>query len=95
MKPDIDPVKTTFILPDLRGGGAQSVMLSLAGAIDQARFEPTLAVLGETTTFRDRVPDGIPLVSCGHERLRQINPLAGPALCAALNLTLLSQLWGI
>ena len=68
------PLSTAFIVPDLRGGGAQSVMLSLASAIDRARFEPSLVVLGETKTFQERIPGTVPLIIGGHARLRNSIP---------------------
>ena len=68
------PLKTLFILPDLRGGGAQSVMLSLSAAVDRERFEPSLVVLGETKTFQDRIPASVPLTTGNHSRLRNSIP---------------------
>ncbi len=62
--------KVVFALPDLAGGGAQSVMLNLAGALDQELFQTELLIAGRDMTFGDRVPEWITVESGGFAQLR-------------------------
>jgi glycosyltransferase involved in cell wall biosynthesis len=64
------PIPVAFVLPDLAGGGAQRVMLTLAGGLDRARFCPRLVVLGGSRTFAERVPPGIDPIIGSATRLR-------------------------
>jgi len=68
-RPDI-----LFVLPDLAGGGAQRVMLRLAGSLDRARFSPRLVVLGGAETLAGELPAGVPAERWGAPRLRSALP---------------------
>lgn len=51
-----DAVPVTFVLPDLGAGGAQRVMLRLAGGLDPARFAAHLIMIGQANDFAGDVP---------------------------------------
>lgn len=59
-----------FVMPDLGGGGAQRVMLTLAGGLDRNVFELHLAVLGPDRTLADCVPADVAIHEIGAVRLR-------------------------
>lgn len=94
-------VSTTFILPDLAGGGAQRVMLSISGAIDTSKITPSIIVIGNDNTLIDDVPshnqiingrakrlrDGLPWLI---RQIRQSKPDVIVSVMGYLNLTLLS-----
>lgn len=61
------PAPVVFLLPDLGGGGAQRVMLTLAAHLDPARFAPRLLVVGGACTLP--VPDGLAVERGGARRL--------------------------
>lgn len=63
-------IKVLFLLPDLAGGGAQRVMLTLASNLDRALFAPQLAVIGTVDTLRGDVPGDLPVVMGHAARLR-------------------------
>jgi len=62
--------KVAFVLPSFAGGGAERVMLKLANALDQNRFEASFIVLEETGPLRKDVAAHIPVHSLGHPRVR-------------------------
>jgi len=72
--------KVAFVLPSLAGGGAERVMLHLAGALDRGRFDPVLVLLNGEGELASAVPDDIPCITLGTDRLRH----ALSALTAAL-----------
>lgn len=96
------PLPTTFLLPDLGGGGAQRVMLSIAGGLDRTRFAPRLLVLGGAQTFAGDLPDGLD-VEIGRtrrvrdglpwmlRRLRAQPPAVVVSVMGYLNLALLAS----
>jgi glycosyltransferase involved in cell wall biosynthesis len=61
------PTPIVFLLPDLGGGGAQQVMLTLATHLDPARFAPRLLVVGGAATLA--VPPGLATERGGATRL--------------------------
>ena len=63
-----------FVLPGLAGGGAERVVLTLAGALDRDRFAPELVVINGAGPLAAAVPAGIPLHDLGRRRLRQAIP---------------------
>ena len=74
------PTRTVFVLPSFAGGGAERVVLNLAGALDRARFAPEVVVLDGRGPLAASVPSGIPVHNLHRPRLRQ----AMPALVGAL-----------
>jgi glycosyltransferase involved in cell wall biosynthesis len=60
-----------FLLPDLAGGGAQRVMLTLLRHLDRSRFTPRLMVLGTIDTLLDTVAADVPLDRANASRVRQ------------------------
>jgi glycosyltransferase involved in cell wall biosynthesis len=89
------------VLPDLGGGGAQRVMLTMAGGLLQSTLAPRLLVLGGAQTFAGDVPaelpieigtagrvrDGLPWL---FRRIRQLRPAVIVSVMGYLNLALLS-----
>lgn len=73
-------VRVAFVLPSFAGGGAERVMLALAGALDRTRFAPAIVALSGEGPLRAAVPPGIEVESLGRPRLRT----AMPALVSAL-----------
>ncbi|MGE3505367.1 MAG: glycosyltransferase [Alphaproteobacteria bacterium] len=69
-----------FVLPSFAGGGAERVVLNLAGALDRARFSSEIVVLDGSGPLTASVPSGIPVHDLQRPRLRQ----AMPALIATL-----------
>lgn len=94
------PIPIAFILPDLGGGGAQAVMLQIAGGLDPARFAAHLLVAGGSQAFAHQVPrhvriengaasrlrDGLPWLL---RRIRALRPHAAVSVMGYLNLALL------
>ena len=74
------PIKTVFVLPSFAGGGAERVVLNLAGALDRERFAAEIVVLDGRGPLSAFVPPGIPVHDLHRSRLRQ----AMPALIAIL-----------
>lgn len=94
-----DPHSIAFLLPDLGGGGAQKVMLTLAAHLDSSRFAPHLLIVGGAATLP--LPDGISadrgnaarLVSgipWFVRRLRRLQPAIVVSTLAYTNLALLA-----
>lgn len=74
------PIKTVFVLPSFAGGGAERVVLNLAGALENKRFAVEIVVLDGRGPLAAFVPSGIPVHDLHRPRLRQ----AMPALMTAL-----------
>lgn len=94
------PINVAIVLPDLAGGGAQRVMLTLAGGLDPARFRVHLVVLGGSQAFGGSIPPGIDTWIGTAPRLRSglpwlirtltaIRPAAIISVMGYLNLALL------
>ena len=67
-------VPVAFVLPDLEGGGAQHVMLLLAGALDPSRFSVEVVVVGRADTMASDLPSGMVVTRLGARRLRDGMP---------------------
>lgn len=65
------PIPIAFILPDLGGGGAQTVMLQIAGGLDRDLFAARLLVLGGAQAFATQVPAHIEVEYGGAARVRE------------------------
>ena len=61
--------RIVFVLPDLGGGGAQRVMLRLAGGLSPDRFERQIVSLGGDSHLASLCPEGVALE---HWRLRHL-----------------------
>ncbi|MGQ0671750.1 MAG: glycosyltransferase [Hyphomicrobium sp.] len=95
------PLPITFVLPDLGGGGAQKVMLTIAGGLDRTRFAPRVLVVGGSQAFAEHLPAGVP-AEIGRaprlrdglpwllRRLRAEPPSAVVSVMGYLNLSLLA-----
>lgn len=75
------PRRVAFVLPSFAAGGAERVLLTLAGALDRARFAPEIVVLDGAGPWRSLVPVGAPVADLGKKRIRS----ALPALVHALH----------
>lgn len=95
------PRRIAFVIPSFAGGGAERVMLALAGALDRARYSPEIVVLDGVGPWRDLVPAGLPVTDLEARRIRHaLRPLvrklrkSRPAIAmstiGALNLALLA-----
>jgi glycosyltransferase involved in cell wall biosynthesis len=93
--------RVAFVIPSFAGGGAERVMLALAGSLDRALFAPEIVVLDGVGPWRGLVPAGVPVADLGAPRIRRaIRPLVRllrerrPAIAVstigALNLALLA-----
>ena len=51
--------KVMFMIPHLKGGGAERVLIDLLGRLDQKKFEITLIVLQHQGVYLDQIPAGI------------------------------------
>ena len=96
------PLPVCFVLPDLAGGGAQRVILELAGGLDPSRFAVTLVVIGGSQTLADQVSPAVQVVRLGADRirhgipqlvrcLRRLEPAVIVSVMGYLNLTLLGS----
>ena len=93
------PHSIAFLLPDLGGGGAQKVMLTLASHLDRSRFAPHLLLVGGAST--QPLPDSV-AVDRGNatrlisgipwfvHRLRRLRPAVVVSTLAYTNLALLA-----
>lgn len=73
--------RITFVLPDFYAGGAQKVLLMLAGGLDRGRFAPSVVVLNGDGPWAALVPENIPVTDLKKSGLRT----ALPALRRVLN----------
>lgn len=64
-----------FVVPTLKGGGAERVVVTLLRNLDPTRFRMLLAVVDATdAVYRSDVPAGIEFVDLGSTRLRNALP---------------------
>lgn len=68
------PLPLVFILPSFAGGGAERVMLTLAGGLHRRGHRIGLLVLDGSGPLRDLVPPGLPLHDLREPRLRRALP---------------------
>lgn len=67
------PVKAVFILPNLLGGGAERVVLTLLRHFDYRVIQPTLILLKKTGVYWDELPSNLPVMAISEdgERIRK------------------------
>ena len=71
------PRRVAFVLPSFAGGGAERVLITLAGALDPAAFAPEIIVLDGAGPWRSLAPHRIPVTDLGRKRIRTaLLPLA-------------------
>ncbi|HJR74841.1 MAG TPA: glycosyltransferase [Luteimonas sp.] len=58
-EPERHPRRVSLVLPDLRHGGAQRVMLMLAGELSRFGYEIEMAVLEGGGALADQIPPGV------------------------------------
>jgi glycosyltransferase involved in cell wall biosynthesis len=75
-------IAVAFILPSFAGGGAERVVLQIAGALDKDRFRSSLITLDATGPLVDHLPDGLPLTDLARPRVRNALPALVRELCA-------------
>ena len=64
-----------FLIPTLRGGGAERVIVTLLRQLDSAKFRLTVAVVDmREAAYRDDVPDYVELIDLGFSRVRYALP---------------------
>ncbi len=59
-----------FVLPSLKGGGAERVSLSLLRGLTKAGHQVALLLLNEGGALRHQIPADVCVISLGHARLR-------------------------
>jgi len=59
------PVTVLFTIPNLEGGGAERVMVTLLQHLDRRRVTPHLALVSLTGVHLKRVPDDVPVTDLG------------------------------
>jgi glycosyltransferase involved in cell wall biosynthesis len=69
-------IRPLFILPNLGGGGAERVVLTLLRWLDTEKFDPTLLLLKKEGVYWSEVPEGLKIVYLSDEntRLRESFP---------------------
>jgi glycosyltransferase involved in cell wall biosynthesis len=96
--------RIAFILPHLRPGGAERVVINYLRALDRKRFEPFLFLARREGAFLDLVPQDVIVVDLGGARARRLPGRIAKALEAhridaaysatdAANLALLASRW--
>jgi glycosyltransferase involved in cell wall biosynthesis len=69
------PRSVLFLLPTLRGGGAERVIITLLQHLDRGRFRPTLAVVDMSdAVYRADVPADVELIDLHSSRVRYALP---------------------
>ena len=97
-------IRLAFVLPHLRAGGAERVVLNYLRALDRQRFEPFLILGRREGAFLDRVPADVTVVGLGGVRAHRLAPRIARELAAhridaaysatdAANLALLASRW--
>jgi len=62
--------KVAIVIPSLAGGGAERVMLQVAGGLDSSRFDVTLIALNGKGDLSGALPSSLHFVDLGTARLR-------------------------
>lgn len=75
-------IQVAFILPSFAGGGAERVMITVAGHLDRSRFAARLIVLDGSGPLSGLVPDHVPVSVLDRQRLRSALPALRRALVA-------------
>lgn len=97
-------IRLAFILPHLRPGGAERVVLNYLRALDRERFEPVLFLARRAGAFLELVPEDVAVIDLGGARARRLPGRIAKALDAhgidaaysatdAANLALLASRW--
>jgi len=66
--------RVLFLMPNLGGGGAERVIVTLLQYLDRARFEPHLALVEAVGPFLKEVPADVPLHDLKAKRVRHAFP---------------------
>ncbi len=77
------PQKVAFVIPDFYAGGAQRVLLTLAGGLSRDRYELLIIVLNGKGPWAEIVPKGIPVINLDRPRLLRALPALRRALARA------------
>lgn len=65
------PCSVLFLIPSLRGGGAERVLVTILAHLDRTRFRATLAVVNlRDATFLDELPSDLELIDLNCTRVR-------------------------
>lgn len=97
-------MRIAFLLPHLRPGGAERVVVNYARALDRERFAPVLLLGRKEGAFLDLVPADVEVVDLGGLRARRLPGRLAAELAAreidvayaatdAMNLALLASRW--
>jgi glycosyltransferase involved in cell wall biosynthesis len=97
-------IRLAFLLPHLRPGGAERVVVNYLRALDRSRFEPFLLLARAEGAFLELVPKDVTLVDLGGARARRLPGRIARALdqhridvaysaTDAANLALLASRW--
>lgn len=69
------PLKVLFVVPKLAGGGAERVVVTLLGALDRQRVQPSIAVMDHSQVAPGfAAPADVPVFELGTARLRHALP---------------------
>ncbi len=89
-----------FVLPNLAGGGAERVMITLLNHLDREKYNPHLVILNDDGPLKGMLTDDITLISCNERRallgifplfktIRALRPAAVVSTMAFLNVIVL------
>jgi glycosyltransferase involved in cell wall biosynthesis len=62
--------KILFIIPSMRGGGAERVMMTLLNHLDRSRFDPILALIKKEGPLLDKLPSDLPIIDLNARNAR-------------------------
>jgi glycosyltransferase involved in cell wall biosynthesis len=66
----IKKTKILFIVPSMRGGGAERVMMTLLNHLDRSRFDPILALIKKEGPLLDKLPSDLPIIDLNAQNAR-------------------------
>jgi glycosyltransferase involved in cell wall biosynthesis len=66
--------RVLFLMPNLGGGGAERVIVTLLRHLDRSRIEPHLALVKATGPYLKEVPADVPLYNLNAKRVRHALP---------------------
>ena len=73
--------RVLFLIPTLRGGGAERVIVTLLKYLDHSKFRLTLAVVDtRNAVFLDDLPDDVEFIDLGCRRVRYVLPKIVPLI---------------
>jgi len=73
-RPEGSRRRVLFVVPSLRAGGAERVVLNLVNNLDRVRFEPVLAMGRAAGQYFDQLAADVPVHELGAERSRAALP---------------------